>query len=99
MIRYAVEHGRPDWSAFWSEIPYSEYQAIKALRRIEPVGPDKEDWRSACIAVAIIQANSTQQLTAEAIEAVYAMVQCRKPDEDVITPQQAMEMVRRGNVR
>lgn len=92
MIQYAVAHGRPDWSRFWDEIPDADYRAIQALRRIEVVGHERDDWRAAVTAFASSVGGECD--ATKRFEQLLALIQNREPDEETVTGRQAIEMIR-----
>lgn len=73
-----------------------------ALRRIEMVGHERDDWRAAVTAWAMQSAVGGGENASERFEQLLALMQNRDANDEEITSQQARQMLRgvtRGNVR
>jgi hypothetical protein len=99
-VQLALHCGRADWKRFLNELTLDEYDTIHALRSLEFVAHEREDWRLAIAAAAIANSAGMREepLTPEQ---VLRLIQLREEVIETVTPSQAAAMARgqRGDVR
>lgn len=76
-----------------------EYDHIHALRSIEFVGHEREDWRAAVLAASVIAAATGEGIDPKPL---LQMIQCEEEEVTTVSPEQASRVAtggHRGDVR